>query len=692
MNSVVRLEQADHGIALIRIHNPPVNALSKPVRQGLIDAALEIKQSSWAQAAVLLCDGNTFIAGADISEFEGGDFEPDMNLVLQALEDLPVPLLCVMQGAALGGGLETAMACHYRYATPGCKLGLPEVSLGLLPGAGGTQRLPRLVGVEKALQMMVTGKPIKAEEALKLGLIDELVTVDLASFAVTKAKELIDTGAAIRPTRLMEIADADAALVQVATWEKQLVQAKSPRIAPQGILQSVAYALNHSLEEGLVYERERFIACMLSDASKALRHLFFAERQTHKVPGISAQTPLKNIEQVAVIGAGTMGSGIAMCFADAGFSVRLLEIDQQALARGLKGIARQYQNAQQKGRISEQECEQRIGLIQGVSDYVEIGTVDLVVEAVFEDMQVKQAVFRALAEHCSPGTILATNTSTLDVNEIAAVTGRAEDVVGLHFFSPANIMRLLEIVRADHTSDSVLATALNLARRLRKIGVVAGVCYGFIGNRMLEGYIREAGFLLLEGASPLQVDRALTDFGMAMGPFTMGDLAGLDLNAKVQMDRQAKGAIPYDERYGLIIRRLVEEGRYGQKTGRGFYRYSEHARTPEPDPEVEALIAAESSRLGIERRNVTDAEIVERCIYPLIMEGARILDEGIALRASDVDVVWVYGYGFPAWRGGPLHYAQNIGVEQVAQSALAFAQRFPGDYWQVPQGLMALSK
>ncbi len=691
MNQNVKIEY-DQNIAIIIIDNPPVNVLSKQVRLGLQSAVNKLAENPKLEAAVLICSGNTFVAGADINEFDTGDFEPEVNDVFRNLENLSIPVVCAIHGSALGGGFELALSCHYRCATVNAKVGLPEVGLGLLPGAGGTQRLPRLIGIKNALDVIISGKPISAQRAYELGAIDWLVEGDLKSSAVFYARQLIESQAPLRRTSEQVIPQAAEAVTFLNQYRQGVAKKVKGRIAPLRIIDSVEAAVSEPFETGLKRERELFVECMQSSQSAALRHLFFAERQTSKIPGLSHSVKPRPIERVAVVGVGTMGVGIAMSFANAGIPVTLLDMDESGLKRGMEGIAKNYNASVKSGRILQPICDQRIELIRGTCDYEDLADSDLVIEAVFEDMEVKKEVFRKLDTVCRSNAILASNTSTLNIDEIAAVTERAEDVLGLHFFSPANIMKLLEIVRADKTSDEALVTALTLAKKLRKIGVVSGVCYGFIGNRMLEGYIREAGFLLLEGASPQQVDQAVTDFGMAMGPFAMGDMAGLDLNAKVLKERRAKGELPDDERYGLVINKLVEAGRYGQKTGKGFYRYPGGSRIGVPDPEVDTLIALESSRLGIQRRDISNEEIVQRCIYPLILEGARILDEGIALRAGDIDIVWVYGYGFPAHLGGPLHYADSIGVKEFYQSIVGLAETQPGQYWEPTTSIEKLAE
>ncbi len=691
MSEFVRVEYESQ-IAVITIDNPPVNVLSKGVRFGLQAAVSQLSGDREVAAVVLYCKGDTFIAGADINEFDSGDFEPEINDVLSGLENLPVPVVCAIQGSALGGGFETALSCHYRCATADARVGLPEVNLGLLPGAGGTQRLPRLVGVGSALDAILSGRPLRARQALEIGAIDLIVDEDLRVAALAYAQQLVAAKAPPRRTSEMIITDVEQSNKLLDEYRQHAAKKYRGLVAPAYIIDSVEAAVKLPFERGLSRERELFIKCMNSSQSAALRHLFFAERDTTKIPHLERGVAPRQIATTAVIGAGTMGTGIAMSLANAGLPVTLIEVNEAALEAGLNRVRDSYQASLAQGRISENVCDQRVALIEGACNYDAIADVDLIIEAVFEDMAIKKEVFRKLDGACKQGAILATNTSTLNVDEIAGVTGRAGDVLGLHFFSPANIMKLLEVVRGMATRDEVLITALALAKKLRKTPVVSGVCYGFIGNRMLEGYIREAGFLLLEGASPQQVDQALVEFGMAMGPFAMGDMAGLDLNAKVLKERRARGELPEDERYGLVIAKLVEIGRFGQKTGKGFYRYAEGSRVPQPDPEVDRIIDEQSVRLNMERRTISNDEIVRRCIYPLILEAVKILDEGIAYRTGDIDVVWVYGYGFPAYKGGPLHYADHVGVSEIYKSVIEFRESLPGSYWEPADSLIELAE
>ena len=638
MTKVVSLRrQGEFGV--ITVDNPPVNALSHAVRQGIVERLSEAQSDPEIQLIILTCSGRTFIAGADIKEFGKPPQEPDLNTVVNALQDSPKVVVAALHGTALGGGFEVALGCHYRIAAASAKVGLPEVKLGLLPGAGGTQRLPRLIGVLPALEMMISGNPVTAAVAADNGAIDRLSTGNLIDGAIEFARDLHSSQA---PPRKISETSIDAEGLDQAFYDRfreSIAKKARGYFAPDRIIQAVQAAVCLPFQEGLARERELFVECMESSASAALRHLFFAERQASKIPGLSDDTPVRDIDRIAVIGAGTMGGGIAMNFANIGIPVKVVELDEDAITRGLGQVRKNYERGVKKGRMTADQLEQIMKLFVPITDYDDLNDVDLVIEAVFENMDLKKQIFGKLDQVCKPGAILATNTSTLDVDEIAAATERPEDVIGLHFFSPANIMRLLEIVRGERTSEEVLHTCVKLARKIKKVGVVSGVCYGFIGNRMLAGYGREAGFMLLEGASIESIDKAIFEFGMPMGPLAMNDLAGIDVGTKIREERRAAGTLPDDERFGLIADKLVAQGRCGQKTSAGFYSYEPGSRAPKPDPAVAALIAQEAARLGIEQREIDDEEIVARCIYPIINEGARILEEGIALRASDIDIV-----------------------------------------------------
>lgn len=665
-------------IGLIRIDNPPVNALSQPVRQGLADALATLAAAPEARAIILYCSGRTFIAGADINEFNLPPREPLLATVLALLDTISKPVLAAIHGTALGGGLETALACHYRCALPSAKVGLPEVKLGILPGAGGTQRLPRLAGVEQALTMIVSGQPISATEAQRHGIIDELIEGDLLAGATAYAQRLIASNAPLRRARDLTLQAPPPGYFD--DFRRSIAKRSRGFYAPERCIQCIEAAVNLPFEDGLKRERALFEECKHTIHSKAQRYLFFAERAANKIPGIDKKIPRRPIAQVTVIGAGTMGSGIAMNFLNAGLPVQLVDKDQATLDKGVAAIRQNYQASAAKGRLQTEQVTQRLGLLQPTLDFnAAVAGADLVIEAVFENLAVKQEVFTRLDACAKPGAILATNTSTLNIDDIAARTRRPQDVLGLHFFSPANVMRLLEIVQGAATAPEVLATCMDMARTIKKVGVRAGVCYGFIGNRMLEGYMREADALLLEGATPEQVDKVLYDFGFAMGPFTMIDMAGVDIGFHTR--EQNRALLPAIPHYCVISDTLARMGRHGQKTGCGFYRYETGSRVPIPDPEVHALIELSARELGIARREIDDQEILQRCLYPLINEGARILQEGIALRASDIDTIWATGYGFPLYRGGPMFYADTVGLHNVLGTLTEYEQRF-GPHWK----------
>jgi len=678
----------DNDLALIGLSHPPVNALGHDLRQILLQACTRAAADPQVKAIILHGQQLPFSAGADINEFGSPRTwqEPALPQLLEQLTQVGKPLIAAIDGVALGGGLELALACSHRVAVANARLGLPEVRLGLLPGAGGTQRLPRLIGVAPALELMLGGEPIDARQGLALGLIDVLAEPgqDVLEQACTFARELMARPAppSAIPTPLSQGLPSDF----FATREAQLAARKPGQRAPQRVLAAVRAACELPLAQGLAREQALFREALQDPQATALRHQFFAEREALRVPGIDANTALRNINQVAVIGAGTMGAGIAMNFINAGIPVRLLELKPDALDRGLAQVRKNYESALKRGKLDAEQLEQRMRLLQGTLDYADLADVDLVIEAVFEDLSIKQAVFRTLDRVCKPGAILASNTSTLDVDRIAACTRRPQDVVGLHFFSPAHVMRLLEVVRGRATAPDVLATTLKIAKRIGKLPVVSGVCFGFIGNRMLEPYAREAHRLVLEGASPAQVDKVLTGLGMAMGVFAMYDLAGIDVGYRVRQARRSE--IAHDPSYFRLADALYTLGRYGQKSGRGFYRYEGRERIE--DPEVVQIAAQLATKLGITRRTISDAEIRDRCLFMLINEGLQLLDEGIALRSGDIDLVWTNGYGFPAWRGGPLHYARDLGldtvlagIEQLRESLGAY-----GRMWLQPAPLL----
>jgi 3-hydroxyacyl-CoA dehydrogenase len=598
------------------------------------------------------------------------------------------PLVAAIGGFALGGGLELALACHYRIAAPKAQIGFPEVRLGILPGSGGTQRLPRLIAAAEALKMMVTGEPVPAEKARELGIVDEIASGDLREAALGYARKLVAQGAGPRRVRDMK--------PKVDGDPEKLFQAPPPGLAgkakgnpaPAEILKCVEAAVTLPFDEGRKVERAASVYLMDTTESKALRHVFFAERQTAKIPDVPEDTPLRELKKAAIVGAGTMGGGIAMSFANAGIPVTLVDVSQEALERGLKRIRDNYQTTVQRGRLKPEDMEKRLALIKATADLAAVKDADIVIEAVFEEMAVKLDMFRKLDAIARPGAILATNTSTLDIDKIAAATGRPQDVIGTHFFSPANVMRLLEVVRGAATAKDVLATSMRLGKTLRKVPVVAGVCDGFIGNRMLEKYQQQAMFLVDEGASPWQVDGALQGWGMAMGLFAVGDLAGNDIGWAVRKRRRVERP---DFVYSAVGDRLCEKGRFGQKVGKGWYRYEPGNRKPIPDPEVEQLIADYRKEIGITPRKISDEEIVERCIYALANEGAKLLEEGIALRASDIDVVYLTGYGFPNWRGGPMFYADTVGLAKVLAAIERFQKGYQGAQWKPAPLLVKLA-
>ncbi len=667
-------------VGVITVDSPPVNALSQGVRKGLVDCFAKATADK-AKAVVLICAGRTFIAGADISEFGKPPKEPNLNVAIEGVENAPYPVVAAVHGTALGGGCEIAMCCHYRVAVPSAKFGQPEVKLGIIPGAGGTQRLPRLVGVEKALEMIVGGDPISAKEAKAVGLVDEIIDGDLQAGAIAFANKLVQTKAPLKRVRDLDdkVKNVDPKVFQQA---RKMANASARNFeAPQACIDAVeAGCQGKPFDEGIAKEREIFVKSVQSDQSKGQRHIFFAERQAAKVDDVPADTPMRDVKSVGILGAGTMGGGIAMNFVNAGVPVRLLDTTQELVDKGIGIIEKNYARTVSKGKLSQGDMDKRMGLITTGTDLDAFADVDYVIEAVFEEMGVKKDVFKKLDAVCKPGAILATNTSTLDVDEIASVTKRPQDVIGTHFFSPANVMKLLEVVRAKKTGKDVLATTMNVAKQIKKVPVVVGVCDGFVGNRMLYPYTSQAAFLVEEGALPQQVDKVIYDFGLAMGPFAMGDLAGLDVGWRI---RKAKGH-PTDRRYSTVGDKLCEAGRFGQKTSNGWYRYEPGDRTPQPDPEVEKIIEAESKAKDIKRRDISNKEILERCMYAMINEGAKILEEGFAQRASDIDVIYIYGYGFPVYRGGPMFYADTVGLKEVYKRVCDFHDQFGVEWTPAP--------
>ena len=664
MNKLVEYEIRD-GVAVVTLANPPVNALGAGVRQGIVEAIDRAAGDGSLEAVVLTGAGRCFSGGADIHEFGRPPVEPQLPAVIAAIETCPKPVVAAIHGVAFGGGFELPLGCHYRLGTASARVALPEVKLGLIPGAGGTQRLPRLIGVEAALDMILSGDPVGADKALAFGILNEIAADDaggdLVEAAIAFALKRAGDGAPFKRVR-----DLDAGAPEAGFFDAQRQKIKRRArglIAPWHCIESVENATRLPFDQGVAKERELFLECRGSEQSKGQRHVFFAEREAAKIPDIAAATPAPAIETAAVIGCGTMGGGIAMVFADAGIPVRIVETDAEVLEKGLTRIAETFAGSVKRGRISEPAMKTCLGLITGTTELADIKDTDIVIEAVFEDLGLKKEVLAKLDEICKPGAILATNTSTLDIDEIAAATRRPERVIGTHFFSPAHVMRLLETVRGAKTSDGTIATVMKLARRLGKAGVLVGICDGFVGNRMYHHYTRQASFLLEEGATPEQVDRVIYDFGFAMGPFSVGDIAGLDVSWRIR--RRRAETRPQDERYSPIADRLCEMGRFGQKTGAGWYKYEDGGRAPIPDPVVVDVILGVSEELGFKRRDIADEEILERCLYTLINEGAKILEDGIALRSSDIDVIWVYGYGFPKHRGGPMYHADRVGVDTV---------------------------
>jgi 3-hydroxyacyl-CoA dehydrogenase len=678
----------DDGIALVRVDQPPVNAMDRHVRAGLKDAFTALRGDGAVKAVVLACAGRTFIAGADIKEFDTGMAEPGFHEVLRLIEDMPVPVVAAVHGTALGAGTEVALACHYRVAAETAAFGLPELSLGIIPGAGGTQRMPRLIPFDAAADMMLSGRPLPAAKAKELGLVDKVVAGDVAEGAIAYAKELIAAGKGPRKTREQKPVAADKAADVLADRRAQVAKTMRNRQSPLKLLEALQAAAELPFDQGLEVEKKVSASLEQAPEARALRHLFFAEREVSKIPGLSADVKPRTVERIGIVGAGTMGGGIAMAFANAGLPVTIVDAKQEALERGRATIARNYERSVKRGRFTQAQVDAWIGSMTMTLDMGALAEADLVIEAVFENMDLKKEIFKKLDAVAKPGAILATNTSTLDINEIAAVTKRPQDVIGLHFFSPANVMRLLEIVRADKTADDVLVTALALARKARKVGVVARVCYGFIGNRIMDPYGREAERCVLEGATPREVDAALEDFGMAMGILAVYDLAGIDVG---HLTRLALGkAFDKDPTFYRPSAMLTERDWLGQKSGRGYYRYEDGKRIP--DPEVVAMLHAEGKRLGVPQRKPDAEEIRERCLYGMINEGARVLEDGIALRASDIDVVYTSGYGFPRYRGGPMYYADTVGLKKIYDRILEFQRTLDPQYWQPSALLEKLAK
>jgi 3-hydroxyacyl-CoA dehydrogenase len=683
MSELVRVS-VTNGVAVVTIDNPPVNALSPGVPEGISDAIDKAAADQAVAAVVIIGAGRTFVAGADIKQLEEhahgrSTGAPNLHDLLKKIEDCPKPVVMAMHGTALGGGLELAMAGHYRVASADAQAGQPEVNLGIIPGAEGSQRLPRLVGVAAAIDMLVSGKPVKAPEAARLGLFDKIIEGDLLSGAVAFASDAAKSGR--RPKtreRNEKLGTLQSNASLFAAGRDQARKTRRNMTAPLAAIDALEAAVSLSFDEGCRKEREIAEKCLASEQAKALIHAFFAERAVAKIPGISRETRTYPIRRAAILGSGIMGGGIAMALANAGISVIAKDADPDALDRGVRAIRQNYETSVSKGRFSREVMEERLALIHPQLAYEGFDTVDLIIEAVFENMALKRQVFAEIDKIARPDCILATNTSTLNIDEIAAATARPHMVIGTHFFSPAHVMRLLEIVRGSGTSNEVVASALTLAKQVKKVGVVVGNCRGFVGNRMMLPYMREAHFLVEEGATPSKVDQALLDFGMAMGIFAVEDMGGLDLSWRVR--QEYKHLEKPGERVPLVLEKLYHMGRLGQKSGAGWYRYGDD-RKPVPDPAVDTLIQTTAREAGIPQRDISREEIIERCLYMMINEGARILEEGHALRAGDIDTIYLAGYGFPAYRGGPMWYADTVGLQKILSRIVAFREQH-GPRWE----------
>lgn len=676
-------------VAVITLDNPPVNGLGHSTRLGIVEGVERARDDANVAAVVIIGAGKAFSGGADITEFNTpkATQEPTLATVIKAVENSEKPVIAAIHAIAMGGGLELALGAHYRVASPGAQIALPEVKLGLLPGAGGTQRLPRAVGLETALDMIVSGTPVRSEQLAQTALFDQLAEGDLLDAAVRFATRVAEKDGPHPKVRDRAIGHANADGVIRLAREKIALTAKHFP-APHKCIDAIERGVKEGFERGLAFERECFLALVQTPESRALRHAFFAERAAGKIDDVPSNTPVRKIERVGVIGAGTMGGGIAMNFVEAGLPVVLLDTDRVALDRGVATIRRNFEAQAKKGRLTHEQVEARMRLITPTLAWGDLAEADLIVEAVFEDIGVKERVFRQLDDIARPGAILASNTSTLDLDRIAAFTKRPGDVVGMHFFSPANVMKLLEVVRGAKTQKDVLATVMQLAKKIRKTAVVSGVCDGFIGNRMIEQYVRQALFMLEEGALPAQIDRAIEQFGFAMGPFRMSDLAGNDIGWAIRKRRYRDQP---QMRYPGIADRLCEAGRFGQKTGAGWYDYADGSRDARPSPMIDEMIVAYSKEQGVERRSIGDEEIVERLVYALVNEGAKILEEGVASKASDVDIVYLTGYGFPLWRGGPMFHADAIGLSNVERAIRRYAGQPNGDAWQPAALLIRLA-
>ena len=684
MSDLVTLSK-DGDIAVITVNNPPVNALSPGVPEGILASVQAAGKDNSVKGIVLIGGGRTFIAGADIKEFgkiTSGQKDRGVGLhpVLEALEECPKPVVCAIHGTAFGGGLETAMACHYRVAVPSAQVGQPECKLGIIPGAAGTQRLPRLAGVAVAAEMCAFGEPVSAAKAFEAGIVDKLIDGDLLAGAVAYAREMAASGKPPRKTRdLTDKISNQAENEKALSATRDAVKKRSRGLlAARKAVDAVEAATKLPFDEGVAKEAELFKECLYSDQSKALIHAFFGERAVAKIPGISKDLPLVTIKRAAVVGGGTMGGGITMNYANAGIPVLFKEISKEALDKGLSIIQKNYAATVAKGRLTQKQMDERMALIEPTVTYDKFKEADIVVEAVFEEMSLKKKVFAELEKATRPDAILASNTSTLNIDEIASATSRPANVIGHHYFSPANVMRVIEIVRGKQSSDTVIATSMALSKKLNKVGILVGNCRGFVGNRMFHCYQREAQFLLEEGAKVEEVDAALYEYGMAMGPMAVGDLAGLDVGWRIR--KEYKHLEPPGVRQPLVADQICEQGRYGQKTGAGWYKYEPGSRTPIPDPAVQKIIEESAAKAGIKRRTISKDEILERTLYALVNEGATILAEGIALRAVDIDMLYILGYGYPAFRGGPMWYADTVGLKKVYDKVCEFEKQH-GSLW-----------
>lgn len=688
LNEVVRME-IDNNIARIIVNNSPVNTIDAAVRDGLNQAIDAVVPEPGLQAVILLCEGKTYFSGADIGEFNGPPKEEEYRHLFLKFENCHLPVITAMYGTVMGGGLELALACHYRIASAGTRFALPEVTLGIIPGAGGTQRMPRCIGIEKTLDMVVNASMVNAIEAKTLGFIDEVCESDLNEFAQAYALSIIEKNSGVRPTSRNPVAAVSDEKIESF---KNLARKKYPhQTAALTAIDAISNSAHLTFLEGLSYETELVNKAKASPECKGLVHLFFAERETVKVPEINDIVATRPVNKVAVIGAGTMGTGIAICFANANLPVTLIDVSQEGLDRGLKNIDRNYQSRVDRGRITAAQKQEGMSLINGQLNMESIQDADLVIEAVFEDITLKTNIFKQFDKFAKPGAILATNTSTLDINKIAAVTQRPQDVIGLHFFSPANVMPLLEVVRTDSTSLEVIRTSMTLAKKIRKIPVLSKVCYGFIGNRMMEGYAREAELMALEGATPRKVDDALQHFGMAMGILAVFDMAGIDVGVNVH--KANADQFPPDPTYYQSSQALFDAGRLGQKNGKGYYKYLPDDRNRYDDEEAMIILRKRAQELGVtQRSDHTEQEILERCLYPLLNEAIQILDEGVAIRASDIDVAWASGYGFPRYRGGPLYYADTLGLKQLYDGILKYQKIFGSMHWRPARLLEQLVK